>query len=217
MPSAEPAKPAEVTRPPLQMLRESLRADSPLREASVSRLLLITCSLAIPFVTLLAMFQSWSLPLGINAVLLALILYYGILLRLFRKGWYHQAVTWVNVLIEISIPYVILLLIALLRTPEYAHMTPTHVVWGAVVVVTALRANPTLSLVAGLVAAAEWLFVYGALILPKIPEDAVAPLRWPAAVMRAMCLVFAGGFAWMLARHYIRKSEEALAAVREQD
>jgi serine/threonine-protein kinase len=199
------------------MLRESLRADSPLREASVARLLLMTCSLAIPFVTLLGMFQSWSLPLGINAVLLVLIVYYGVLLHLFRRGWYHPVVTWVNVLIEISIPYVILLLIALLRTPEYAHMTPTHVVWGAVVVITALRANPTLSLVAGVVAAVEWLFVYGALIAPKLMPDAVAPLRWPAALMRAMCLVFAGGFAWMLARHYIRKSEEALSAIREQD
>jgi serine/threonine-protein kinase len=71
--------------------------------------------------------------------------------------------------------------------------------------------------VAGVVAAAEWLFVYVALIAPKLPPDAVVELRWPHALMRAMCLVFSGGFAWMLARHYIRKTEEMLAAVREQD
>src|SRR5262245_32355156 len=207
----------EITRPPLQMLRESLRMDSPLREASISRLLLTTSALAIPFVTLLGTFQGWALPLGINAVLLALILYHAILLRAFRRGWYHQAVTWVNVMIEISIPYVILLQIAMLKTPEYAHMTPIHVVWGAVLVITALRANPTLSLVAGFVAAAEWMFVYVALIYPKLPPDAVAQIRWPHALMRAVVLIFAASFGWMLARHYIRKTEERLAAIREQD
>ncbi|HZN91694.1 MAG TPA: protein kinase [Myxococcales bacterium] len=207
----------EITRPPLQMLRESLRADSPLREASISRLLSTTCFLAIPFVILLGTFQSWTLPLVISAVLLALGTYHAILLRAFRRGWYRPAVTWVNALIEISIPYVILLEIALLKAPDYAHMTPTHVVWGAVLVITALRANPALSMVAGFVAASEWMFVYVALILPKLPPDALVQLRWPHALMRAVCLIFSGAFGWMLARHYIRKTEETLAAVREQD
>lgn len=216
-PLKEPRGSQEITRPPLQMLRESLRADSPLREASISRLLVWTCMAGIPFVTLLGTFQSWTLPLVINAVLLALAAYHAILLRAFRRGWYHPAITWVNVLIEISVPYVILLEIALLKDPQYTHMTPTHIIWGAVLVVTALRANPALSLVSGAVAAAEWLFVYFALIVPKLPPDAVVELRWPHALMRAACLVFSGGFAWMLARHYIRKTEENLAAIREQD
>lgn len=208
---------SEATRPPLQVLRESLRADSPLREASVAKLIVISCCAVIPFVISLAWFQSWTTSVSISAFLAVVAIYYFAQLRAMRGGWYHPAIAWANVFLEVSVPAVIVLMTALVRGAEYAHMTPTHVIWGALIVTSALRATPKLSLAAGALAAAEWMALYLFILSPMVAPEASAAVKWPAAVLRMVIFLVCGGFAALIARHFIRKTEEALQQVREQD
>ncbi len=208
----------DATLAPLQVLRESLRADSPVREASVAKLIAACCGIAIPFVFSLAFFQSWTTSLSINAFLAVVACYYLAQLRAMNRGWYHPAIAWANVLLEVSVPAVIVLMTALVRGGEYAHMTPTHVIWGGLVVASAVRATPRLSLVAGALAAAEWMALYLLVLVPRLPADMIqGAVKLPAAILRAVILMMCGGFAALIARHFIRKTEEALQQVRQQD
>jgi serine/threonine-protein kinase len=209
---------AESNQAPVQMLRQSLREDSPLREASVARLMIICFVTAAPFVFALGVAQrSFNLAMAINGFLAVLMAYYVLLLRAMKRGWFHPAVSWVNVFMEASLPATIVLMAAKLRGPEYAVMSPAHIIWGGILVVSALRARPALSLGAGALAVVEWLAIYFVVMRPQVGADPAVALGVPGALLRGLCLFMSAGFGAMFARHFVRKAEEALSTIRQRD
>lgn len=203
---------------PVELLRANLAADSPLREASIAKSMAGCGLVAIPFVLMLLNGGNNSkLPLAITAMLASVSIWYLVLLRLIRSGRFRSPFSVANVTLEVSIPALVVWVAAEMRGLEYALMSPMHVLWGTLVVGSSLRARPKLSIYAGGLAASEWLLLYTLVYRPRLEAPVPISLQWPAAILRAVCLLFCGVFALLFARHYVRKAEEALSAVREQD
>ena len=86
-----------------------------------------------------------------------------------RAGWFHPAIHWLNVAIEVSIPSVVLAFDLRFQGPAYALTAPTLVIWGTLVVLAALRTQPLLALVAGALAGGEYLLLYFFFVRPLLP------------------------------------------------
>ncbi|HVE84314.1 MAG TPA: serine/threonine-protein kinase, partial [Myxococcales bacterium] len=123
----------------------------------------------------------------------------------------------VNACVEVSAPSAFLIADTLYRGPEYALSAPPMVVWGALVMTSALRSWPRLALVAGAMAAAEYGLIYWLLILPRLPPDALVTFR-PAMILARVALLFCfGPLTALTARHILRQAELAISAIRAQD
>src|SRR5207248_2520904 len=91
---------------------------------------------------------------------------------------------------------------------------PFEVLWGGLVLFTAVRLSRWIPLVAGAAAALESLLLYWMLR----PEVAVGlPFSFAGASMRAGALLLCGVAGSVLARQLALKSEQALVDVRERD
>jgi len=200
-------------------LRQRMANDAKRREAYVSAFVAGLSALSI--VLLLAVVQvgaiDWDLGKWLAAVLLGLVGYYGTLYVVLKRGFFHRWIYVVNCCIEVSAPSAFLIADTLYRGPEYALSAPPLVVWGALVMTSALRSWPRLALMAGAMAAAEYAAIYWLLILPRLPRDALVTYR-PAMVAARVALLFCfGPLTALTARHIMRQAEQALHAVRAQD
>jgi serine/threonine-protein kinase len=123
----------------------------------------------------------------------------------------------VNALVEVSA-------VGALQATEAYHqgalgmlVAPPQMVLGALVVFTALRANPRLSLMSGLLAAAQFLVIVSFWEVGEVPPS-VRSLLGPGPILsRVVLLVLAGAGGAVVARHLVARAEAALRAVREQD
>lgn len=205
------------TSTPVHLLREHLRADSLVRERSVSAFVLAAAVAIIPFLLVVAQSISLFVAGAMLALLGSVALYESALLLLFRRHWFHPAVAWVNVLIEVSVPIVAIGLLAIMRDTTYYASASLHVLWGAMVALSALRASPRLSVTAGVWAAVLYIAFFAWGVHPRLPPNPMQVLSWPAVLMRSFFLIAAGAGGGMVAWHFVRKAEDALRSVREQD
>ncbi|HLL05257.1 MAG TPA: serine/threonine-protein kinase [Myxococcaceae bacterium] len=168
-------------------------------------------------VAALGPYIGWGLTRALLGLVGVLCVYYTVLWRALRAGWFHPAIHWLNVAIEVSIPSVVLAFDLRFQGPTYALTAPTLVIWGTLVVLAALRTQPKLALVAGALAGGEYLLLYFFFVRPLLPEQPLLTLTPPFIVMRALFLMSSGVATAILARHFVRKTAEALSALREQE
>src|SRR6185295_12840397 len=204
---------------PTVSLRQRLANDAKKREAYVSAFVAGLSALSI--ILLLVVVQvgaiDWDLGKWLAAVLMGLVGYYGTLYVVLKRGFFHRWIYVVNCCIEVSAPSAFLIADTLYRGPEYALSSPPLVVWGALVMTSALRSWPRLALMAGAMAAAEYAAIYWMLILPRLSPDALVTFR-PAMVAARVALLFCfGPLTALTARHIMRQAEQALSAIRAQD
>jgi len=160
---------------------------------------------------------GWPLAFTLCGLLLGLVAYYGVILIWLRRGRFHPVVAWMNVAIEVSIPAVFLVLDVQFKGPEYAATAPPLAIWGGLIVLSGLRAQRSLALTAGALAAVEYFGLYWFLIHPAMPTDALVTLSWPLMAVRAFLLMCCGALTATVAESLIRKAEQALQAVRQRD
>lgn len=200
---------------PAHLLREYLHNDAPSRERSAMRVFAGIFLASIPGILLMGPVQGWRLTISLTLVLAAMCAYCFAFIEVLGRGWYHPAAPWVNVFIEVSIPVPFMLVELSARGPTYALTSPATSLWTGLVVFSALRADPRLCLGAGAVAAAELIglsvYMHGMGVIGS--ENATFP--W--IIQRSLYLVFAGFAGALVARSLVRKAEDALRAVREQD
>ncbi|HYH96519.1 MAG TPA: hypothetical protein VD972_11135, partial [Hyalangium sp.] len=194
-----------------------LRADAPARERAIMRLWIAASLLGLA--TGLAMFltQKELSVLYPLHILFAGGLLYGVTIRwVIGRGWFHPAIVWANVTLEVTVLGLMLAIAAWSGGPLYLLMPAQHFCLGVLVVATALRAIPWLPLWSGVLAAGQFLAIYF-FVLPSMPAE--SPLYFPPApaLARAAFMVLGGGAGTMLARYLISKAEAALRAAREQD
>lgn len=208
-----------IAEEPKELLRRHLRSDAAPREAAVMLMATIVCVAGGG----LGLFFRLSLPNTPRNLIFAevgavgLSIYCAAMAGVLRRGWYHPAISWVNVTLEASAIPLVIVLLSLNRSAEVAFTTPMQVVWGAALVMTAFRADPRLSLYAGGYSAALFLLLYAGFIRPRLPPDAGLEFRPVAMLIRAALVVVCGLGGWTLSRYLVRRAEAALTAVREQD
>lgn len=198
-----------------QLLRAHLKQDAPLRERTAARGLAVIFACGLPWVLFVGPFEGWQLTIALSLALGLVLVYSLALLEALKRGWFRPFVPWMNSLVEVSLPLPFIAIEIALRGGSYALTAPVTSVWTGLVAFSALRADPRICLVGGAVAAAELLGVYawvrhgGAVLLPT--------LTTPWMLVRALYLLFSGVGGAIIASTLVRKAEEALSAVREQD
>ncbi len=198
-------------------LDNHLRRDAQARETSVAGYMAGLAAACMVAVAALGPYIGWGLTRALLSLVVVLCLYYTVLWRALRAGWFHPAIHWLNVVIEVSIPSVVLAFDLRFQGPTYALTVPTIFIWGTLVVLAALRTQPLLALVAGALAAGEYLLLYFLFVLPLLPEEPLITLTPPFILMRAVFLFSSGVATAILARHFLRKTQQAIAALREQE
>jgi serine/threonine-protein kinase len=200
-----------------RFLQSHMRRDAQARETSVAGYMAGLAAACLVAVGALGPYIGWGLTQALLVLVGVLCVYYTVLWRALRAGWFHPAIHWLNVAIEVSIPSVVLAFDLRYQGPAYALTAPTLVIWGTLVVLAALRTQPLLALVAGALAGTEYLLLYFFFVRPLLPEQPLLTLTPPFIIMRSVFLLSSGVATAILARHFVRKTEQALAALREQE
>ncbi|MEW6430821.1 MAG: hypothetical protein AB1730_04875 [Myxococcota bacterium] len=200
-----------------QTLREHLEKDAPAREASVARFMAFATGASAVLALLLADLIGWWLSVAPPVMLAAMSAWYAVQLTLLKRRWFHPAVPWVNVALEVSAPALIFLVDLFGRGAEDALHAPPLVIRGTLVALSALRGSMPLAITAGALAAVEYLGLYFRLAYERLAADALVTLQPPLIATRAFLLLCAGLVTAAFVGHFNRRAEEALAAVRAKD
>lgn len=209
--------PPAPTNAGLRALREHLVRDAPAREMSVARFMIfatgVTALVALALQPLIGVRLAYSL-----AVMLGLLtVWYAVQWRLLKQGWFNPAVAWLNVFIEVSAPALIFVIDARVRGPVYALTAPPLAIWGTLVALSALRGSKRLAVIAGAVAAVEYLALYFLVAVPALGDEVLVTLQAPMIATRSLLLFLSGIIAAAFVGHFNRRAAEALAAVRARD
>lgn len=203
--------------PTAQLLREHLQKDAPLREASVARFMTFICAVSAVLALVLLPLIGPRLSLSLFGLLGVLTVYYFALRRMMARGWWHPAVAWVNVAIEVSAPSLIFLIDDRNSGPEYALTAPPLMIWGTLIALSGLRSDKWLTLGAGALAAVEYALLYVFVAMPRLAPDILVTLKPPMFATRVVLLFSSAVLTAIFVEHLNRRAEEALAAVRQKD
>jgi serine/threonine-protein kinase len=194
-----------------------LRADAPARERVILSLWTAAALLSMAIGFLVYFSEKERLFRWQFQTLFGVGLLYVLVVRwLLGRGWFHPAIVWVNVTVEISLVNLLLAITIWINGPFFAVVPTQHFCLGALIVFTALRAIPRLSLWCGVLAAVQFLAIYTFLVRPLPPGSALY-LPLPTALGRAGFMMLGGVAGTVLSRYLISKAEAALRAAREQD
>ncbi len=198
-------------------LREHLTRDAPARELSVARFMVFaTAATALVALALQPLIGS-RLAYSLAVLLGVLAVWYFAQFTLLKRGWFNPAIAWINVAIEVSAPALIFIVDTRARGPEYALTAPPLAIWGTLVALSSLRGSRPLAVLAGALAAVEYLAVYVFVALPQMPQDVWVTLQPPMIATRSFLLFCSGLVTAAFVGHFNRRAEEALAAVRARD
>jgi hypothetical protein len=194
-----------------------MERDAPAREASVARFMTIAAGSSAAIALALLPLIGATLSLSLFALLATLAGYYAVLAHLVGRGWFHPAVTWMNVAMEVSAPALIFVIDVRNSGPEYALTAPPLVIWGTLIALSGLRGDKRLTLAAGALAALEYALLYLLVAAPALGPEPLLTVRPPLIATRVVLLFLSAVMTSIFVSHLNRRAEEALAAVRERD
>lgn len=199
-----------------ELLRSSLR-DPRSRELAITRFLVWAfagCTL-----TALALMPliGWTLSLLLAALLSFLGFIYFLEMKALERGMFHPLLQWANVTVEVSAPALLFLADLRTRGAEYALTTPPLAFWGALIMLSGLRASKRISLYAGVLAATEYALLYALLAHPRLPADALVTLQPPLIAVRCALLLASGLLTAFVTSQFIKHAEAAFSSVREKE
>jgi serine/threonine-protein kinase len=200
-----------------RLLDEHLRRGAATREASVARIICVAALCCLGFTLLLGPLVGWERTLAESAMTAAYAAWYGWLAHVLPRGGFHPALRWFNVCLESSAGAFLFLSDVYFEDAEQALTNPFILLWGAVVLLAALRSSRRLAIFAGALAAVELLLLYAFLAWPRLEEPVPLMLTPPFIGLRAVYMFITGCMAALVASHLRRMAAEALSAVRVRD
>jgi serine/threonine-protein kinase len=200
-----------------RLLEEHLRRGEATREASLARIICLAALCCLGFTVLLGPLVGWERTLTESAMTAAYAAWYGWLSHVIPRGWFHPGLRWLNVCLEISAGAFLFLSDVYFEDAEQALTNPFILLWGAVVLLAALRSSRRLAIFAGALAAVELLLLYAFLAWPRLEEPVPLMLTPPFIGLRAVYMFVTGCMAALVASHLRRMAADALSAVRERD
>src|SRR4051812_22616211 len=202
------------THPVRAVLRAAIDADAPSRERISLRLLFafglfgLTLWVVMPLAGVQHVGVSWF---GVFVLV-----YSAVLLVLLRRGWFRPWVPWTNQLVEVSVAPFMLMHISTLAGAEQSFTFPSQLLYGAIVMVSAVRMSPRLSILAGLFSAVAVTGVWW-WWRSELPHSELVSLLPIGAPIRAAVLVICGFGAAGVARYMLSRTENALEVARSHD
>ncbi|MBM7116514.1 serine/threonine-protein kinase [Archangium primigenium] len=200
-----------------QLLSAHFRADAAAREAIVARFISRMAALCILSTLGLVSVIGGPRAMAVAGLCAVIAVYYGVLSRVLRRGWFHPGIYWVNIALETSTGGLLFVCDTLFGTPEQALGNPMAVLWTAAIVFAALRGKRRLALFAGGLVAAQTVLLYFLLAWPRLAEPVPMYFSPPLVLLRAAYYVGIGWLAALVAGYLTQRAEEALHAVRAKD
>jgi PAS domain S-box-containing protein len=179
----------------------------------IAQMALVACAVSTPFVVGIVFLLERGLGLGLLAFIAVLSAYEGTVLWLLRTERYPSWMDWVSAGVEVSAPALIAILDDHRIGPAYALTSAPGMLYGLVVVITALRLKPRLVLFAGALGAAEMLALV-VVLRPRIGDALVnelPSLTLSNLVQRAAYIFLAGVAGYWLSRSLMRLVEAVAA------
>ena len=194
---------------PYRLLRAHLAASAPDRERFVARLFIVSTAFAIAAVIGFATPERRAVILPHVPIFAIPLAYHVGLLVVLRRNWFHWILPWIGTIVLTSALAPPFYFAVQEEGPAFAVGGVIQSGWMALVAVSALRANPILSIGAGVIGAIEYLTISFA--QPLTGEQ-------PSQVMTlAAMFIVDGVVAAGIAMYLLRQAQEALRAVRSQD
>ncbi len=199
--------------PPRDLLREYLRRAAPHREELMSRFFLALAAAGAVLNILVVRKLSPAFFRQAIIVHALFIVYELAILGVLRRGGFRSFLPRLNAVVEIS--WFFALQLVALRTigPISIYVSPAAIVLGALIVFSAVRADPPLSMLVAIVASVWTLLLHE--LVPPPPESLL--VSSPPVAMTVFFSLAAGAAAVVLAGLTVSRAEAALHEIREQD
>lgn len=160
---------------------------------------------------------GWKLSVILAAVLGTGGLGYRAQVKAMQRGYFHPALQWINVTVEVSTPSMLFVADVMMQGPVYALTAPPLAFWGAVIMLSGLRAKKSIAIYAGTLAAAEYLALYVLLARPALPELIPVTLQPAHIAVRCVLLFLSGLLTAVVTSQFIKHAEAAFREVREKE
>jgi serine/threonine-protein kinase len=213
---------------PQALLEAALRREAPRRERIATVVMLALAVVTLPTLAFIAE-EGARFAIAATAIQIVVIVYELAVHLALRRGWFHRSLPLVNALFETTSFMAMMFAAALTLPAELALRPPALMVIGGMIVFTAIRAEPRISISVGLLAAVQYLVLFelvreGVIVAHAVeggPFDGPGrpPSEIPSAAGPVMAVFFAfcGVAGAAVSRHLVGQAESALRAVREQD
>jgi eukaryotic-like serine/threonine-protein kinase len=197
---------------PDRRLRAHLAAGAPAREAFVARLFLACMIGAVIAVFALSPASQRHTILGQIPYFLIPIAYHAVLLVVLRSGRFHPIVPWLDAAVQTSALALPFYFTAQAEGLPFIVSSSMTLGWMSIVAVSALKANPVISIGAGVLGGVEYLAISLSMF-----GDTLSSVQRAHVLTTAAFFVLSGVVAAGVATYLIRQAQHALHAVRGQD
>ena len=185
---------------------------------TVSLAALLVCLMSLPFCLYVGIHFQTDHGLALIGLTMAAATYEGVMLLLFRSGRHRPWLDWVNVTLEVTVVSGVVLLDARFLGPAYAFTSAPLLLYGPVILLSALRLSRTLTMYAGVLAGVQLLLAFAAyapLLDPQVVR-LVPSLTMANMVQRASYLGSSGLLASWLCSTFITALKEFIEMVRKE-
>lgn len=207
--------PARRSGPSEEMLRTHLAEDEAQRELKIVTWVAIAAAAALVSVdgVMVPLLGLPRLPL-ITAGMTALFAWNAGMAWLLRRGVYRPWLRYANAFVETSICPALIYALGTAFGREVAYASPLFMVWSTLLVTSALRLDPRLSIFGGVLSLGQLAVLVLALGIERGPNGS-----WALGVpgMRALTLLFSASAGALISTYVVRRAGDALKQIREQD
>lgn len=210
-------RPSRSTAIAPQLLQEHLREGAAVREATIARFISLAAACCVVSTLCFGPLLGWPHAFGVAGVTAVYALYYAAIHHHLKTAEPSPALPWINVGVESSVLGSMFLLDIVFANAELALANPILIIAGSLIVLSALRSDRRLPMFAAGVAATELLLLYAFVAYPRLPRPVPLMISPPLIVLRALYLLLSGWVARLVANQFLKKAEEALHAIRQQE
>lgn len=180
----------------------------------------LLCLGGVPLSIYIALAISRPLGMVILGFAVGLLGWFVLVRTCLDRGVGIQLFPWLNPLVEISLPTLLMFIDVSTEGPLYAISQPVPLeLYGIFIAVSVLRLRPWIPMLVGTMAATQYLLLYHVSILPHLPAEMLTQtaLRPDMITIRAL-IIFLGGVAASLVSRAIRGAVDTAAGeVRSQE
>lgn len=211
---------AVLTSPPTNLMGPALDAEIARLERVIAHAGALLCLGGVPLSIYIALAISRPLGMVILGFAIGLLGWFVLVRTCLDRGVGIGIFPWLNPLVEISLPTLLMIIDLSTEGPVYAISQPVPLeLYGIFIAVSVLRLRPWVPALVGLMAAFQYLTLYHVSILPQLPAELLSQtaMRPDMIHIRGVILALGGVAASLVSRAIRGAVNSAAVEVRSQE